>query len=301
MRTIIFLLLSLVMASGQDKIEQAKATYLNKSVVIKSVVFRPAVESNGKYRYENVYFIASKYVGQNAIVIAVQPNEDFLQPAAKVNALGEVVAQPDREPWVDIVVKFDDGSLAILRDTVAGLPHSILLPENIAEMQAVRKAREEKVKGFVGRTLYATALSNVYRSDVALTEMQGRNRISPPLLEPLKIEVAKWNDETECAIVKLKFPDGRDALTLLNDSGESCADSSLLSQFPAFLSKADVAAVKTRTPVRGMSEMALYYAIGFPEHQNDYGRAGKQLVYGSGLIVYLNASDKVEDVQKMHD
>jgi hypothetical protein len=302
MQSIVIAVLSLALASGPDKLDQARTAYLNKRVVVKSVVFRPAIEANGKYQYENVYnFIASKYIGQTATVIAVQPTEDAPQPAEKVNALGEVVTQPVREPWFDIVVKFDDGSLAILNETAAGLPHSILLPENIAEMQAARKTREEKIKSFVGRTLYATALSTVYRPDVALTEMQNRNRIVPPLLVPLKIEVAKWNEEAGCAVVKLRFPDGGAALTLLNESGESCADSRLLSAFPAYLSRADIAAVKTRMPVRGMSESALYYAIGYPESENDYGRGGKQLIYKSNLIVYLDTSGKVEDVQRMHN
>ena len=145
MQSIVVVLLSLAIASGQDKLDQAKTAYLNKLVVVKSVVFRPAIKANGKYQYEDVYsFIASKYIGQTATVIAVQPSEDIPQPAEKVNALGEVVAQPVREPWFDIVVKFDDGSLAILRETAAGLPQSILLPENIAEVEAARKTGRKK-------------------------------------------------------------------------------------------------------------------------------------------------------------
>jgi hypothetical protein len=50
-----------------------------------------------------------------------------------------------------------------------------------------------------------------------------------------------------------------------------------------------------------MSKDALFCSMGFPESTNDWGRGGKQLVYSSTQMVYLDSQNKVVDWQSLHD
>src|SRR5262252_1304607 len=114
----------LSLCSMTDTLEQAKAKYLDKPVVVKGPAFRTAVQDGTVYRGKGLYdFIPNKYLGQKATVIAVQETPEAAQRAAaapKVNAMGEVVKPAAAEMQdFDIVVKFEDGLVAIERETLA--------------------------------------------------------------------------------------------------------------------------------------------------------------------------------------
>jgi hypothetical protein len=300
----ICLLFFITLGAGADVIDQAKSKYLDKPVVVKNTAFHTAIKDASGYRSKGVFdFIPDKYIGQRATVIAIQENEESARhrPAPKVNAMGEVIntRSSDADAF-DIVVKFDDGVLAISEETLPNASRDLLLPEDVAKLEELSKADQAKTEKLVGRDFYATALSTIYRDDVALAEMLPANRISPPFLEPLHVVAAKWNAQLHCAIVKLELPGKTQALGLMTADGGHClsSDSHLEPAIPSFLSTLDISSVKNRTVAIGMKESALYWAIGYPERQNDWGQGGKQLIYGDYLFVYVSTGGKVEDVQR---
>ncbi|HET9836798.1 MAG TPA: hypothetical protein VFR84_01095 [Candidatus Angelobacter sp.] len=302
MKHFLWIVLLVGVCSAADPIDQAKTRYLDKPVVVKSAAFRVAVKDASGYKSKSVFdFIPDKYVGKKATVIAVQETEDSARRATtqKVNAMGEVInTRPPGADDFDIVVKFEDGLVAINKETLQAAAYDLLLPEDLAKLEDQNKANLEKTERLVGRDFYATALSSIYRSDVTLAEMQPANRMSPPFLEPLHVLAAKWNEQAHCAIVKLELPSKTQALALMAADGGTCYGSNLEPEIPKFFSPQDIYGVKNRTVAIGMKEMAVHWAIGYPERENDWGRGGKQLVYGDYLMVYIDTSGKVEDVQR---
>jgi hypothetical protein len=83
--------------------------------------------------------------------------------------------------------------------------------------------------------------------------------------------------------------------------GKSCSDSWLTPEFPWFFSRAEIAAIKNRSIVKGMSVGALYDSIGTPDSEISWGHGGKRLIYKTRLTVYLDAKDKVEDWKKTEE
>ncbi|HLW55436.1 MAG TPA: hypothetical protein VKW06_21595 [Candidatus Angelobacter sp.] len=300
LRTIIVPLLAPVFSLvvfAQDQLEKARVLYLNKDVVITDTVFRTASEQDGRFRIsERSLWLPTSYQGQTATVIAVQPKEAFQPQAAKVNALGETVTPADAGGEIEFVVRFKDGTVAMRRDSLQTIKNSMLLPEEVAGREALSRASESKTQQLLGRSVYASALSRIYRPDVTLAEMQDKNQITVPLLVPLRITAAKWNPGTGCAIIKVDLPGGSSGLSLLSLEQESnCGYTSILKEIPAFLSQDEIKAIQQHAILKGMTMLALYYSVGIPDRQNDWGRNGKQLVYKSGLTVYTDTTDKVTD------
>lgn len=304
MKLAIYVLFLITLGAGADVIDQAKSKYLDKPVVVKNRTFHIAIKDASGYRSKGVFdFVPDKYIGQKATVISIQENAESARsaPAQKVNAMGEVInTRVSETDAFDIVVKFDDGVLAISKETLSDVSRDLLLPEDVAKLEELAKADQAKTEKLVGRDFYATALSTIYRDDVALSEMLPGNRISPPFLEPLHVVAAKWNAQLHCAIVKLELPGKFQALALMTADGGNClsSDSHLEAAIPSFLSTLDISSVKNRSVAIGMKESALYWAIGYPERQNDWGRGGKQLIYGDYLFVYVDIGGRVEDVQR---
>jgi hypothetical protein len=129
-----------------------------------------------------------------------------------------------------------------------------------------------------------------------------------PRLEPLRILAAKYIPSTG-VVLKLKLPNGHEALSLAGldqymrtDSDESflqkvAGGSTLLMEIPNTLTAKDIEAIKRGSVFRGMMKDPLYYALGFPNKENDWGRGGKQFIYGDHLLVYVDQDEQVVDWQ----
>lgn len=299
MRALVAVLSFSLVAFAADKSDQAKA-YLNKKVVIKNAAFVIAVDRDGRYQQKGIIdWIPSSYIGKPATVIAVQEKESSAQGPKKLNALGEAVT--GGEPQFDFVVRFEDGLLAMKTETLDGIRADVLMPDEVAALEAAQKANELKTKDLIGKPVFGTFLSKVYRPDVTLSEMLPKNQVPFPSLEPLIVQSAVWNKEVNCALVRVKMPDGSGGLAFARlDENDRCGNDPLFAQMPRFNSL-EMKAVREHSVVRGMSEYALFHAIGMPQRENDYGKAGRQLIYGHGLIVYVDTEGKVEDAQRIPD
>ena len=291
------LLVFTAVALAADRNQDAKS-FLNKRVIVNNSTFLIAIEKDGKYEALGaISWMPPTYIGKPATVIAVYDRQP--QPSGKVNALGEAIAN-NAETQFDFVVKFDNGFVAIKTDTFGGMQSDVLMPEQVEALAAKQKESEKKTQELIGKPVYGTHLSRVYRVDASLSEMNDKNVISFPILEPLMVEAAKWDTGSGCAIVRLKFPDGTGGLAFaVYDELQRCSQHPLMPSLPS-VSKAELENIRSGNIVRGMSESSVWDIVGFPEKENDYGRAGRQLVYPNGLLVYINTDGNVEDVQHVN-
>jgi hypothetical protein len=182
--------------------------------------------------------------------------------------------------------------------------------------------------GAIGKALYANGYSRLYRSDITMKNLKDSmlsgelnlegyglltkqlNPIEIPLLEPLTITSADYMPQFEALVIHLKFPDGKEAVSISNDfmlergakngKGDfmTMIAGKLMTAIPPTLTEKDIQAIKNRTLYRGMDEDVATLGLGLPEHENTWGDGGKQLVYlGSTMFVYVNAQGKVENWQ----
>jgi hypothetical protein len=183
-----------------------------------------------------------------------------------------------------------------------------------SEQKALAQELAVKLPSIVGKPAFACSYSQLYQSSTTLDELLGANPKPKeiedvPFLTPLKISAAKYYEAADAVVLKVTMPDGTEALTI--SSGEQLTDKSqpfvdrisgfLLGEIPKKLTPREIAAVRKQSIFRGMSRDALYCSMGFPASTNDWGRGGKQLVYSSTLMVYLDNQKTVVDWQSLHD
>jgi hypothetical protein len=266
-----------------------------------------------RYTKDTMDYLSSAYRGTTATVVAVQLNELKLRDL-RPNALGEIGAGDNISgPYFDIVVQFDDGTLAIL----TGYPGSIFDDIELASAASALTERIAKeLPLLIGKTVYAVGYSKLYQPDTSLEELVGDDRkgvlnhLWPsdiPLLQPMTILAAKYIDSAG-VVFKLKLPNGKEALsfTSTHDCREGDSDrpfrerviGTLKMEMPKKLTQREIYAIKKGTIYKGMTEDALDYMLGFNDKENDWGRGGRQLVYHDGsLLVYLDRNNRVEDWQ----
>lgn len=323
------LLLVSSLGTAQDEtLGSVKQKYLNQKVLLIGYVANnlgrePVLmewylgnEVAGRYKADIEKYLPATYKGETATVIAIQLNHDLEEIQGKktpsVNALGEPI-NPDNtvKPYFDFVVKLADGQVAM----TSAYPSTINLDVKLAsEEDALAKEMTAKLPSVVGKTFYACGFTDLYSTDATLEEILGTSAIlkqltEVPLLVAIKVTAAKYNESANAVILKLQLPDGREALAVasgdrLTQKDETFMErisASLLREIPKKLTPQEITAIKKRSVFRGMSRDALYYALGLPKSENDWGQGGKQLVYTDTLMVYLNNQAKVVDWQSLNN
>jgi hypothetical protein len=223
--------------------------------------------------------------------------------------LGEPINPDDTvDPYVDVVIRFEDGKVAM----TTAYPNTISDEVRLASAaSAIAQEMAANLPGVVGRDLFACAFTDLYSDNATLDELMGGSAQQiqdVPLLAPLKVVAAKYNEVNNAVILGVKFPDGRKALAItfgdeLTGESESFIErisGTLLSSTPgSMFTPQEIDAIKKRGFFRGMEKFALECSIGYPKSRNDWGTGGKQFVYSDGLIVYLDNQNKVVDWQSL--
>lgn len=295
-----------------------KRLYLNQQVVVDGATFPEgmlewsvASLKGDFYSVDFLKHLPTSYKGKSATVIAVQLNELHRAEYGRKNALGEQLSPDDAEnPYVDIVVRFDDGTIAMK----TGYP-GILDIDLASDRNELTAEMDRQLPTVIGAKVYAVGFSRLYKPTATLEDMAGASEVlsrlsvtDVPLLTALTVTKAKFIPEEKAVVLKLTLPNGQEALALTSDTYLENRDANasflarvsgtLLDSIPKKLTPKEVDAIKRMTLFRGMSEDAVGYAIGFPEQTNDWGRGGKQLVFFSGkLMVYVDRDGKVTDWQ----
>jgi hypothetical protein len=122
----------------------------------------------------------------------------------------------------------------------------------------------------------------------------------------MTILAVNYNYRYDFVVWKLRLSDGREVISAARyreDVSEAGSGplflkrviGTLLPNMPSNLTAQEISAIRARKIFRGMSRKALLYSWG-PARENDYGRGGKQLVYGNQLV-YLDLNGRVTDWQ----
>jgi hypothetical protein len=114
--------------------------------------------------------LSSAYKGKTATALTVQLNE-LKRRELRPNALGETVSENDIvDPYFDIVVQFDDGTLAMCTGYPVTISHTI---ELASAASAFTERMNKELPLLVGKTVYAVGWSKLYQPDTPLEDMAG--------------------------------------------------------------------------------------------------------------------------------
>jgi len=270
-------------------------------------------------------FIPYKYKDQTPTVIDIRENAVLEQPKeGQKNALGETVTDNDIiNPDVKIIVQFDDGQLAKYSSIVSLIMDQQSYSPDHWDMEfmlaSVRDAHAEIMKqnlqSTIGQKLYAVHDSLLFPTDITpedlldLGKRETKKLDDVTLLSPMTIVATSYNDRYDFVVWKLRLSDGREIISAaryqddLSEAGNAPSflrrvAGTLLLNVPPNLTAEEISAIGNRKIFRGMSRQALLYSWGAAS-ENDYGRGGKQLVYGK-QFVYLDMNGRVTDWQTVH-
>jgi hypothetical protein len=262
--------------------------------------------------------LPASYQNQEADVLAVQLNYLKRREVGRPNALGEVTSEDTVvNPYCDVVVKFGDGTVAMTTSYPSLLLDEMAGAFKLAEKRRSRaQALTSQLPSIVGKTVYASAYSSLHPVTATasdLLEDYRRTRLfysAIPRLRPLTITVAKYDEEHDAVILKLKDEAGKEYLaastvTRTDEKADflervvGSTPAALNSKLPN-LSPREMEAAREGSIFRGMSLTALYHALGFPEKKNNWGAGGQQLIYAGGaVLVYLDSAERVRDWQTL--
>lgn len=279
-------------------------------------------------------FISYLYKDQTPTVIAIRKSDVGRSlKQGQENVMGESLRDDDVvNPHVDVFVRFDDGQLAYYDNIVSNItgyykPYSdqdwwdkdrwdrefMLVSDRDAHAGII----SQNLRKAVGQKLYAVHDSLLFALDITPEDLLSKTgardskKISNlPLLVPMTIVGAKYNERYDFIAWKLQLPDGREVISAAryrddgvskNGNDNSFLERSigtLLRAIPTTLTSQEIAAIRERKIFRGMSRKAVFYSWGFTG-ENNWGRGGYQLDYGGGQFVYLDSSGTVTDWQSV--
>ena len=275
-------------------------------------------------------FIKFAYKEENPTIIAIKkstggglhrPNE------GQSNILGESLSDDDEvNPYVDVFVRFDDGQIAKYSNyanLITGYIAGAADPDEdrwdvpfitVSDRDSHAAIINQNLPNTIGQKLFAIYDSLVLDVDITPAELldvakrYDKTLRDIPLLVPMTIVGAKYNDRYDFIAWKLRLPNGREVISAAryreiigskygNDNSflGRCAGTLLL-KIPPPLTLQEVAAIRNRKVFRRMSKQAVFYSWGITK-ENNYGRGGYQLVYGEHQYVYLDSAGRVTDWQ----
>ena len=273
---------------------------------------------NLKYRDETPKVLS---IRENTVAGTEKPTE------GTTNAFGETITDADIvNPSVEVIVQFDDGQLAkftsivsLIMDRSAKWPdketnHLDMEFMPVSTRDAHAKVVNQNLQGAIGQKVYAVHSTLLLKADISPADLTDFSRRlekqvdDVQLLTPMTIVAAKYIDRYDLIIWKLQLDSGRfvigasryrdeDVSANRNDNsflGRSIG--TLLLNIPPNLTEREISAIRDRKIFRGMSRQAVIYSWGSAS-ENDYGKGGKQLVYGDNQFVYLDNTGKVTDWQ----
>jgi hypothetical protein len=255
--------------------------------------------------------LSANYAFATGTVVAVELNS---KPAASKDAFGKDIdfsKVPD--PYVDVIVKLEDGTEAGTRQYPRAFDGDAL--QLIDDAERARRDIEATLATLNGKSIYLPMYQKVYPPTIAFEDLLRTVPSSLPLpftdvprATALKVVETKYLDGYSRALLKVVLPNGSEGILVSGtehfylkreykpsdlDRLGFYAETSLRKFTPR-----EIASIKNVEFFKGMSTQALYWSVGLPEKENDYGQAGRQLVFSSGLIVY-SKGDRVTSWQRL--
>lgn len=252
--------------------------------------------------------VPNSFRGARGRIVAIELAKESVNTGGEqVDAFGKPIDFSRMvNPEVLIVVKLagrDDhiGTKGIIS---AMAPSRFFPAEDFASLRA---AMDKALDALQGKTIYNTGNTVLLDVTTSLSDLEqpgrrdsARDRSSPNLM-PLQVIETKILDAQNAVILKVRMEDGQERLvfgdltyyefkkgpefTPLERMGVRA-----YATLPKKFSPREIKAIREKTIFTGMSEAALFSSWGDPEKTNDYGRSGKQHVYGTGQYVYVTGN-----------
>lgn len=233
----------------------------------------------------------------------------------KKNESSDIFGDPLKEnnpinPYVNIFVRLGSGRSLKASGYFRAKQNGEFLLES--ELDKVRPVIYKQLDSVIGRTLFSVGYSLIYSADTQLPELadvvKRKTHIIDhiPNLTPLKIVKAKYLENYHAIVTKVSFLD--DQLGLIYSDLRYYSPERIAKTFIDIvgsstltgtdkLTEREITAIRQEKVFRGMSEDAAQNSWGDPDKENDYGAAGKQLIYGTQYI-YLK-DGVVENFQSL--
>jgi len=259
------------------------------------------------YVTKSFEWIPSKYLYQKAEIITILPGPTLgKKMKSKTNAFGEQVV--NKNPYVKVIVKFGDGTMASTTTYPSIFSETIML---VSVIDSLNKVMSSIIPEIIGDTLYAVCDSRLFKNTASIDEMLSFNNDVKaedfPRFEPIIIKDAKYIAQREVLILKLQdtnnkiyfsYVTSEEFNTFKNDYDSklkiiTSTTGLFTKSVTKLFSEKEVRAIKKGIFFKGMSAAALQLSIGFPDKENKNSYGGDQLVYHGGrLYIYLDKDNE---------
>lgn len=322
MKKLVFSLALLIASSafgGNVTFGEIKARYLEQPVRVAGRVSAESLDDwyvvrrgeDGVPKFSSFSRVPPKYHLAVGKVVAIELDK---KPESTVDAFGkELDLSRLKDPYVVVIVRFDDGTEAATRMFEYAMHGDTLQLVSEAERSSLEiKTALAKLDG---KSIYLPMYQKAYAPSTPLEQLvQIIPSASPlsfndvPRATALKILETKYLDGYNRALVRIALPKGETAI-LVGDTRHfdlkrdyKPSDLDRLGFHGAVSLKGftprEVSAIKEVGFFPGMSQQALYWSVGLPDKENQYGRNAIQAVFPTGLIVYLK-NDRVTNWQRL--
>jgi hypothetical protein len=316
---LLLVLLSMNSARAQDRIQlkELRTRFINQRVFINGNFIREssaflinwqfAKVKKGIFEANDSKKVPLEFVGRSGIIIAVQaPAQPDTDAAQSDNAFVQ---------YAIAIVKLDSGEL------VQTAIYAIFLESDpgshpgdsftLASVREKHKAEAEALaKRLAGKSLFLTRVANIYDMSYVTNNTETLKAgasypkaqiINFPLLAPIPILEVRYATEGDFTLVALHLPDGRKAFYVPGCIANDITYQNILcvsTSMPSFLTEREKEAIRKGNAFTGMSEDALYMALGFPKNrsENDSATGQTQLTYLTGYV-YLDKNRRVVRIQ----
>lgn len=267
--------------------------------------------SDGSLTYNRYESLPSEFRSATGKVISIELGK---KPDTTLDVFGKQIDQSRiKDPSIELIVRLDDGTEAGTV-TVERALHGDNL-QLVIEAEKNRKDIEAVLSPFAGKLVYLPMYQKVYPATTSLEALSQFSFSTLPLgfdsvprATPLKIIETKYLDGLNRAIMRIALPKGEEGIMIGNTDHFNLKRNYKPTDLVRLGFLGDLSLKKFTTReiseikevgfFRGMSEEALYWSLGFPNKENDYGRGGVQLVFSTGRIIYLK-NGRVADWQKL--
>jgi len=313
---VVFAIVTTGLASAQDRtpLGEFRKAFLNQRIILNQnftstpspflLNFHFVKAKKGVYTTDYGKEVPTSFVGQSGTIVAViAPSKVFEPPPPQTD--------DSYVQYAEAIVKLDSGQLletALYNKTTGTEVHDGFTLASVMEQH--KREAVALAQSLNGKSLYLTRLTRIYDMGLTTATIQSvkagigysEAQINDvPLLAPLPVVETRYSEKLDFSLIILQLPSGQkgeyvpgcvvDELTVKK---YACAATTM----PTFLTDHEVEAIRKGSVFVGMSEPALYMAVGFPQKTNDAIVGSTQLIYRT-MYVYLR-DKKVAEVQS-HD
>ncbi|MEO6983321.1 MAG: DUF2846 domain-containing protein [Edaphobacter sp.] len=232
------------------------------------------------------------------------------RPTATTNALGQTIPHPliQQNSHLRVTVECPDDVVASLVYLTFFVPSVLTLANANVNPEAAHAKLQKDIDALIGTNVYALPGAKTFAESAQIADLaHGDEVIIPAFLAPLKITSGKIIDFEGYTYAVMSAVSEIGVNYLLSTRVSLYTPTSVLGQYfvtsISDYSTIDIEAVRSATPLVGMTRDTLSMMWGEESKDNNYGAGGHQLVYDRGgdggyeAMIYTNSDDIVTAIQ----